>query len=50
MIFAAAENVCVWNTGKLCLIPIPASLEKPDFSLLHAPNCQPCGHHYRGFV
>ena len=40
---AAAENACDWNTGKLCLIPIPASLEKPDFSLLHAPNCQPCG-------
>ena len=47
---AAAKNVCVWNTGKLCLIPIRASLGKPDFNLLRAPNCQPFGYHYRGFL
>ena len=33
--------------GQALRIPIPVSLEKSDFSLLHAPNCQPCGHHYR---
>ena len=44
---AAAEIACDWNTDKLCLIPIPASLEKSDFSLLHAPNCQPVGFRHR---